>query len=372
MKLSNYKHLARQSYTWLCRSVIKKDKLTSRIVYLASFPQDISWLKNVASELEVPIYLYVTSKAAPSVQNLQDDPNFIIKPLAYHWAFWQKDLSFIYNSQIILADNYFPFFGAFTKRAGQHIVQLWHANGAIKKFGLEDPKVTSTAERRLHHKVYQAFTDYVVGSDIMGDIFMNAYGATAEQLIKIGYPRSDLYHHSQQAQLKEQFLALNPQYRKQELWLYAPTYRLNNDYPNVRQSLAEQNVTLIEMYHPSSSVPSTNYQGSQAMLLAAIDCLITDYSSLPFDYANLHPNGKIIYFQYDQAEYELLYGLQSFFMNQNQQPIVKTISELQREIKQTADMDLTSFNQIWNQYNDGYAAKRLGQLLHKWLKEVAN
>ena len=44
----------------------------------------------------------------------------------------------VYSSKVVVTDDYFYLFRKFGKKPGQKIVQLWHAAGAFKKFGMEE------------------------------------------------------------------------------------------------------------------------------------------------------------------------------------------------------------------------------------------
>ncbi|MSE22670.1 CDP-glycerol glycerophosphotransferase family protein, partial [Lactobacillus parabuchneri] len=75
------------------------------------------------------------------------------------------------------------------------IVQIWHADGAIKKFGWEDPTTESRSrsDKRRFQQVYDHFDEYIVGSKAMGNVFVNSYHENFDRIKLLGYPRSDQY-----------------------------------------------------------------------------------------------------------------------------------------------------------------------------------
>ena len=96
-------------------------------------------------------------------------------------------------------------------------------------------------------------------------------------------------------------------------------------------------------------------------LYVVSDMLITDYSSVFFDYANL--KRPIIFYMYDLEEYRdelrgFYFGLEGLPGN-----IVKTESELIEEITKTNEFNFNdkykTFNDKFNYLDDGNAAKRV-------------
>jgi CDP-glycerol glycerophosphotransferase (TagB/SpsB family) len=104
-------------------------------------------------------------------------------------------------------------------------------------------------------------------------------------------------------------------------------------------------------------------QGADDLLLVA-DCLITDYSSVAFDYALINKQGKLVFYWFDEEEYEKETGIQQIFKETLPYKVVSTIEEVALSIEESQD-DLSAFNEVWNTYNDGESTKRLLQ----WIKE---
>ena len=91
------------------------------------------------------------------------------------------------------------------------------------------------------------------------------------------------------------------------------------------------------------------------------DMLLTDYSSVFFDYANL--NRPIMFFMYDFEEYKG--KMRDFYLEMNELPgpIVYKNDELCRMIKETAenfiyDDKYQQFNDKYNTFNDANSSKR--------------
>src|SRR5699024_1312992 len=82
---------------------------------------------------------------------------------------WVRSMYHLATSRFVCVDNYFGFLAAVRFRAGVECIQLWHAAGAIKQFGVKDPSIESRTERaRSRFKmVYGRFDHVVVGSEKM-------------------------------------------------------------------------------------------------------------------------------------------------------------------------------------------------------------
>lgn len=369
-----FKNWLRKIYTYLCQKALtKQDEILKReVVYLASFPSNMAWFEEIIPKLDCKVTIAYTKNVKTEVVKLQEKYKVEILPINYRVVFFKQTLQVIARAKVIIADNYFAFLGALSRKKGQHIVQVWHASGAIKCFGTQDPKITLQAEKDLHLNVYHSYTDFVVASQQMGKIFENSYDAKKAKMHYIGYPRSDFYAPDKVEEYKEQFFKFNEFDPCKPLWLYAPTYRKDTVLPSNLQEIAKElDIQIIEKYHPHTKKESTKYVGSVPMLLSAIDGLITDYSSLPFDYAFLKQKGCIIYYQYDLDEYKKQFGLQESFKHELSGPLVKSEIELKAclTIAKSQEIDFAKFNHVWNEYNDGQATRRFGFLVKSWLEE---
>lgn len=95
--------------------------------------------------------------------------------------------------------------------------------------------------------------------------------------------------------------------------------------------------------------------------LAEADCLVTDYSSVFFDYAN-RKDGKIIFFLYDRnkfaAERDFYGDIEEFPF-----PVTQNITELLRELRTPKQYDDTEFRNKYCPFDGPDAAKKLCAML---------
>ncbi|WP_237026278.1 CDP-glycerol glycerophosphotransferase family protein [Lactobacillus sp. S2-2] len=290
------------------------------------------------------------------------------------------------TAKIIFCDNYFAFLAGFTKSKKTKIVQVWHANGAIKKFGWDDPTTINRSylDKKRFQKVYNQFDDFVVASKAMGNVFASSYHVDHDKMQYLGYPRSDrLFSNKWINYAQNRVYKAAPELKNKRVILYAPTYRDGLDF-NPPEDLgraltADKDAMVVVKLHPvlknqeskikqfSDSNICFYNQLSTTDLLSVTDTLITDYSSLAFDFSLL-PNAKsILFFMFDLDKYKSKPGIQNDFIEWlPTNPIIKT-SDLKMEILNKKDNNFEDFNHYWNTYNDGNATNRL---IKKYIKNM--
>lgn len=205
----------------------------------------------------------------------------------------------------------------------------------------------------------------------MKDIFSKSYNVQINQL-PFGYFPSDRYFDSRWV-LESKRIFKRKIGNKKSI-LYVPTYRENTstchiDFSELRAYLKEDWQILVKL-HPHDlknnriiiNDPNiiTDFRGlSLQELLPSIDCLITDYSSVPFEYSLANPNGKILFFCYDLELYSDLVGIQEDYLDWLPGKLIKTNEDLIKNIVSDEKKDFKNFNNIWNEYNQGDALAKL-------------
>ena len=188
-------------------------------------------------------------------------------------------------------------------------------------------------------------------------------------VIEKGYPRNDLF-------FAEDVETTRQKIRKQldiapdkKVILYAPTFRdyekshgrfvLDNqlDFDEFEHQLGDDYVLLMREHVVVASklqIPEamshniinvSNYPSVQELMIAS-DMLITDYSSIMFDY--LDTNKPIYFFCYDLEKYLTLRGVYFDFTKEVPGPLVDSAAALFNEIGQG--------DQYWQTYGEKYQA----------------
>ncbi|WP_404333270.1 CDP-glycerol glycerophosphotransferase family protein [Mesobacillus maritimus] len=294
------------------------------------------------------------------------------------------------TAKVILVDNYYGFLASARFKKGVKCIQLWHANGAIKKFGLEDHSIhtrTKSAKMRFK-KVYDKFDHVIVGSDAMGEIFKHAFGIDETRILKTGFPRTDVFlKEDEQEKAIEKVYTVYPELQTKKVLLYAPTYRdeelhsfeLKLNLEALKMELGNDYVLVLRL-HPAVIndigldnkldgfvVNCSNYPNLNDLLFIT-DILITDYSSIPFEYSFF--SKPMIFYPYDLSDYTKSRGLWENYEKLVPGPIVYSTEELISIIKED-DFDyarLVEFHLKWNQYSQGESSKNIVTFLTNYLE----
>ncbi|MEC3839781.1 CDP-glycerol glycerophosphotransferase family protein [Bacillus amyloliquefaciens] len=281
-----------------------------------------------------------------------------------------KAVSILFKSKAVITDNYFLLTSVLNRRPQTTCIQVWHANGSLKKFGLED--VTNqnrpASDISRFKKVYRSFDFVTVGSDAMADVFKKSFGIRDGQLLKTGVPLTDVYYEENKPQLKRKW--------PKKIILYAPTFR-DYDMQSFRLPFTEEQLTnelngeymLLVKLHPavlnqiSASFESESIKNVSDMrlhdLLKAADILITDYSSVPFEFALL--NKPIFFFTYDLEEYDQKRGLIDNYTSVIPGKACHDSGALLEEMtkEQFNAEEMKRFSDKWNMYSNGNSSEAL-------------
>lgn len=300
----------------------------------------------------------------------------VINPIAFI-----RSLYHLATSNKVIIDNYFGLLAAVKFKKSVECVQIWHAAGAIKTFGHEDLSVqtrTARANRRFQ-QVYNQFHKIVVGSDIMAGRFLKAFHLSEKVILKTGVPRTDLFY-NEEAKLHaiQKLVKENPRLKEKKVILYAPTYRdqqldafkLELDVKKMQEALSETYILLLRLHPAVKSGLSLegmdprfvfDYTGRHEMneLLFVTDLLITDYSSIPYEFSIL---GKpMVFFAYDEATYLGERGLWEAYKDMVPGPVVRTTDEVVNVILEEAydKKQVQAFAEAWNKYSKGKSSENL-------------
>jgi CDP-glycerol glycerophosphotransferase len=271
------------------------------------------------------------------------------------------------------------------KKQGQIFIQCWHGT-PLKKLGRDittgNNTLASQASTRYMYLLEAKRVDYFVSpSRYASECFISSFGLQKSQILELGYPRNDaLIKYSHDSVVKNEIKkSLNIAVYK-TIILYAPTFR-DNVYCNKRQShiLSNplENIDFLDRFddqfvflyrghyfaglenESSRFIDVSDYNDVNDLFLIS-DLLITDYSSLFFDFAIL--NKPILFFMYDRKEYES--KTRGFYLNIDRDlpgRISTVLPTLANDIFTVLaeQQQLSSFNTIFNPREDGCSAERV-------------
>lgn len=281
------------------------------------------------------------------------------------------------RAEYIFMDNAFLPMAYLKVRPQTTVVQLWHGTGTIKKFG-QDVNQGQLFELEKHANEN---IDYViVNSNATKELYAGCFGVDVDQVKVLGLPRTDLLFSAKQLEKRRnQFLTQYPELKDKKLVLYAPTFRDQEaDDPKVMLDLEQMAEQLPEEYclglrlHPFVAGHfklDEKYQGriydfssydNLNTLLISTDILISDYSSIIFEYCVF--GRPMIFYAYDLEEFsDHGRGFYRDYESYVPGPVVRTTEELLKVIK----------DQNWNfeyqkqfvkeayAYRDGRSTKRV-------------
>ncbi|MCT1576577.1 CDP-glycerol glycerophosphotransferase family protein [Oceanobacillus kimchii] len=364
-------------------SIFKLYPQRKKTVAVSSFGDNIAftvnYLQNLTDE-EIVILQELNSKFKLD----SNKHNIIPFDIKQHPIAYVKGIYHLATASTVLVDTYQGFLASTNFRPGTTCIQLWHAAGALKQFGLEDPSNQYRSKRALDRfkQVYSRFDYTVVGSEKMANTFKRSFGLTDNRILRTGIPRSDLlYDVTRRDEVCQSINKQFPEINGRRIILYTPTFRdehlsnyqLELDIKQMYQSLSDEYVLFIKL-HPAVSGFITNdlfedfvfdlsdYKDTNELLLIT-DILISDYSSIPFEYAIMEK--PMIFFAYDMEEYKVTSGLIDDYENQVPGPIVSSTFEIVRTI-QEQDFSIEKvcdFRKSWNEYSNGNASKELALFL---------
>ncbi|WP_371579826.1 CDP-glycerol glycerophosphotransferase family protein [Streptomyces sp. NBC_01314] len=234
------------------------------------------------------------------------------------------------------------------KRPGTTYIQTWHGS-ALKRMGFDEPgwKLKARAEQAEQQRTLDRFDHFLIRSEHDVRTLAKAFRLREKVLLRVGYPRNDALVRargtSQRARLAAE-LGIPPIPADKKVLLYAPTFRhqgqrrftLPFDVERFAETFGDEYVLLVRAHYLNHVVLPPSVRGrvvdvsahhDVTPVLALADALITDYSSVMFDYALL--DRPMLFFTYDYEEY-VHEGRGTYFdlLERAPGPIVRTEDEL--------------------------------------------
>lgn len=260
---------------------------------------------------------------------------------------------------------------------GTTVIQLWHASGAIKKFGMD-------YKRKYPIRNY----DYMITSSESSIPYMaRAFNLREEQILPLGYADNDVLFNKEFINKKrEQLLQKYPFLTDKKVVLYAPTFRgegiydkqhLDIDLKQLSSSLGNDYVIIYKL-HPILGLTSLDDSGITHNLsnekiynlFSIADILVSDYSSIIYDFAILEK--PTILFAPDIKEYKAQRGFYVDYNTFSPYDIVTDIENLKDSILRCEIVSIEAikdFKTSYFKYTDGQSAKRVAEFSNKLLQK---
>ncbi|MFB8535064.1 CDP-glycerol glycerophosphotransferase family protein [Enterococcus gallinarum] len=310
-------------------------------------------------------------------QIFQEQSNYEVKIIAFKFErsllgrikyFYYSILSVhaLATSKFFIVDDYFFPIYCINKQEKNIVVQIWHAIGHLKRFGLSIEK-----NRNQVIRPHSNYTFAVVNSRADIPFYAEAFGMDERNILPLGSPKIDSLSETTITTLK----------KSKPIILYAPTYRKTN----------EENLKLLDTFidrfkeltfkfdiyislHPyvrfGDRLIDKNFKIFQdgnfvEDVLSSTDILITDYSSVLLEF--LYFEKPLLIYAPDYDNYADEFGFYVDFKNYIDAPFFEDIKSLFQyvsngEYSESTNSIIEMKEKVFDYY-DGQNSQRLFEFL---------
>ena len=292
-----------------------------------------------------------------------------------------KQMYHLATSKVVIVDTYCIPVSVLSHKKETKVIQIWHALGAIKKFGYQtlDLKYGSnikTAKIMHMHEKY----DYVFApSKITAKLYEKAFNVDESKIKYFGMPRID-YILKKDEQIKNEIYNTYPILREKQNIVYVPTYRKGErlEIDELIEKIDTNKYNIILKIHP---LDINEYQTNEKEgiilekkfntydIIKIADKVITDYSSLSIETSIL--DKPIYFYTYDMEKYEKDNGLNFDFEKEKIGKYnCKSVDELLKRLDE--DYDYSALEDFKNRYVSIKKENCTGQIVEFIVRLIRN
>ena len=277
----------------------------------------------------------------------------------------------------------------FKKRKGMIFLETWHGT-PLKKlvFDLDEVYSASPLYKKEVYKQSREWDYLIAANEFSSRVFKSCF-MYDNPMLEYGYPRNDLLHAPNRDELAEDLrekLGI-PKYKK--TILYAPTWRDDEYYGKgqykfelklnlaaMKKALSDEYVVLLRTHYfiadaldltgmENFAFNFSKYNDITDLYLIS-DIIITDYSSVFFDYANL--KRPMLFYTYDLEKYRDV--LRGFYIDIEEElpgPLLYTTEEVidaVKDIDKVREKYAAKYEVFYDRYcgwEDGHAAENVAK-----------
>ncbi len=238
----------------------------------------------------------------------------IVKKLSYG-IYMLKIMANLANSKVCIIDGYSIPVSILKQRKELVVIQIWHALGAIKKFGYQSLGTKEGRDKDISDimNMHKNYTYIIAPSNATKIFYQKAFNVDKEKILIMGMPRID-YLLKQNDSIISNILNDYPELKNKKNILYVPTFRKNQQIKteDLIKSVNMDKYNLIIKKHPSEKIEDSegcivDNKYSSIDWLDVADYIITDYSAIAFEAAI--KNKPTYFYLYDIEEYQENRGL---------------------------------------------------------------
>jgi len=300
---------------------------------------------------------------------------------------WRSTIRVLYllaTSETVLLDDYFAMLNNIPIDNRTRIIQLWHAGSGFKAVGFS--RFGNSGSPMLQN-AHRSYTYAITGSTHLVHVYAEAFGIEPEAIIPTGLPRVDWFLDEERTQAyQDEFYAQYPHLKGKRIILFAPTFRGSSiktayydydliDFKGLYETCGPDTVVLFRMHHfvdEPISIPAeyadrffdfTKYPKGLE-LLHVTDLLITDYSSIIYEYSLL--DRPMLFFAPDKVNYAATRGFHRDYDETAPGRVATTFAEVldaiatgEFEVEKVAQFRAENFDRV----DTGAADRVIDQLL---------
>ncbi|AYG26814.1 CDP-glycerol glycerophosphotransferase family protein [Lactiplantibacillus plantarum] len=201
-------------------------------------------------------------------------------------------------------------FSGVNPRKDQVFLQTWHGT-PLKKIGADIQDTSRSTEKEEWRKDALNWTYFLSNGSRSNPFYKSAFGLSDTQILTYGLPRNDRLGDNKQ--LYDSFRKERGISKNQKVILYAPTFRddgsqIQFNYEEFSKKLGSKFYLLVNFHRlyvekGLGNFPNVEFNEHLSITdcMEVSDLLITDYSSVFFDYSIL--NRPMIFYPYDYNRY---------------------------------------------------------------------
>lgn len=363
------KHCMRIIYFFIKIFTKQKNKITLLSRQSDDLSIDYTLLKKELEKIEGIEIKVMCKKIPQSILGKIEYCFYLIKRM-YH----------ISTSKVCIVDGYNIEICVLKHKKNMKIIQIWHALGAIKKFGYqvigkEEGSNKKIAQIMNMHSNYDCIT---CASNATKEIYSEAFNTEKNKIKILGMPRLD-YILESGGEIDNKIKLLLDEYKflkNKKTILYAPTFRKNAkiDLEELINSVDKEKYNLIIRLHPldDSNIPAEfliDNKFSTLDLIKLSDYVITDYSAIAFETAAL--NKQLYFFLYDCDQYVNSRGLNIDLFEVFKTSTTKNINEILKIIENNSYNyeELNKFREKYIETLDLNNTERITNYVRKYLEK---
>lgn len=234
-----------------------------------------------------------------------------------------RQMHHIASSRVVVVDGYCILASVLPKKEGQRIVQMWHALGAVKKFGHQTVGKPGGNSREAAEimRLHSNYDCVIAPGQVSAGIYSEAFGIDISSIRLMGLPRIDYLLTGGRKKTRRIFEEY-PQLSEKPNVLYAPTFRKNYvpDISGFLEGFDFEKYNLIIKKHWLDKGDYISISENSVIVdkkfntmdwLKVCDKVITDYSATIFEAALL--DKEIYLYLPDIDRYEAEVGLNMDF-----------------------------------------------------------